>query len=91
MNPLELRYEIYKPLAELVSTEGPLAHIEKLSPVPGEPVAIEVTAQDPFSHPGAVRRYRVTIEETTEESADPAATRPCGCGAVGIHGVDHDD
>lgn len=90
MNPLELRYEIY---SGLVNRNRPPALIsaEKLSPVPGEPVAIEIVTQDPFSHPGASRRYRVTIEEITEELADPDSTRPCGCGAIGVHGVDHDD
>ena len=63
MNPAELRHKIYALLAELVTTVGPLFHIEKLSPVPGEPLAIEVTAPDPYAQPASTRRYRITIEE----------------------------
>lgn len=64
MNPLELRHEIHN---GLVNRNRPptLISAEKLSPVPGEPVALEVVTQDPFSHPGAIRRYRITVEEIT--------------------------
>lgn len=63
MNPAELRSQIYRPLAGL-NRPAEIVSAELVSPVPGEPLAIDIVTTDPYSQPpGAERRYRVTIEE----------------------------
>jgi hypothetical protein len=65
VNALELRYEIYKSLIGL-SKPAVFVSAERVPPVPGEPVAIEVVTDDPYSVPKRTRRYRVTVEEITD-------------------------
>ena len=64
MNPLELRYEIYKFLIGL-GRPASLVNAILESPEPGTPCAIEVVTDDPFASTQARRRYRVTVEEIT--------------------------
>ncbi|MFJ6183735.1 hypothetical protein [Streptomyces sp. NPDC092295] len=59
MNPLEVRYELYKYLAGLARPAAILA-AEMLPPTPGEPVEIRVVTQDPM---GDERAYRVSVRE----------------------------
>lgn len=35
--------------------------------------------------------FFAAIDDEREAQSDPDSQRPCGCGAVGVHGVDHDD
>lgn len=64
MNPIELRYEIYKFLVGLCQPAGvDVALLE--APAPGESPVIKVATNDPY-RPGATRYYRVVIEEREE-------------------------
>lgn len=60
MNPVELRYEIYKHLVDIAD----VAALD--SPKPGKPLTISLYAPDPYVRirEGKARHYRVTIEET---------------------------
>jgi hypothetical protein len=59
MSPLELRYEIYKPLVRL-GRDVRITDAYLISPVPGEPVKIRVIALDPWRKP---RTYIIAITE----------------------------
>ena len=54
MNSVELRYRLYKAVTGADSEDVKEARL--VSPVPGEPVSLEVTDADG-------RRYRVSVEE----------------------------
>lgn len=69
MNKLELRQAICLCMTGLLNGPGGVKSFKKVDVSPAEPeFAIEVVTDDPFNlkNPGAVRRYRVTIEEITE-------------------------
>ncbi|WP_438470744.1 hypothetical protein [Streptomyces asiaticus] len=59
MNPVELRYEIYKPLVG-VARPAQIESAELVSPVPGEPVKIRVITRDPMRQP---RTLVVSVHE----------------------------
>lgn len=70
MNKLELRYEIYKSLAGLLNGPTGIKSIEMIDASPAEPdFGIEVITDDPYNltDPGAIRRFRVRVEEVTED------------------------
>lgn len=58
LNPVELRYEIFKKLVDLEG-RGDLREVRLDSPVPGQPLTITSTVQP---YVGAAHTYRVTIE-----------------------------
>lgn len=68
MIPLELRYQIAQFVNGVPRPRRVIGRAELISPVPGEPVAIEVTIDDPYACAEANRRYRITIEEITPDS-----------------------
>jgi len=68
VNPLELRTAIRGFLNGVSRPRRVFGRAELVPPIPGEPLAIEVEVDDPFASAQATRRYRITIEEITEES-----------------------
>lgn len=73
MNPLELRYEIYRPLTGL-SRNSQIKDAELINPVPGEPVKIRVRTVDPTGKP---RVYTVSISEDQAEPNEPLEAHNC--------------
>ncbi|MER8266509.1 hypothetical protein ABT007_20180 [Streptomyces griseus] len=65
MNGVELRYEIFKGLTDVVHGAS------LISPVPGEPLKIGVLVKDPS---GETRWFRVSVEETDEPEVDRSDT-----------------
>jgi hypothetical protein len=67
MNPLELRYEIFKKLVDLSDERDEIKSPEMVSPVPGEPVSIRLETTDPS---GRARTFTVTISEDPQAESD---------------------
>jgi hypothetical protein len=68
VNKLELRYKIYTSLTGLLNGPTGVKSFKLIDASPAEPdFAIEVVTDDPYNltDPGAVRRFRVTIEEVS--------------------------
>lgn len=68
MNKLELRQAIYLSMTGLLNGSGGVKSFKKVDATPADPdFSIEVVTDDPYNlaDPGAVRRYRVKIEEIT--------------------------
>ena len=64
MNPMELRYKIFTLLSRANERDGSVFdRMELVPPVNGEPLTIALESPDPYSKPGAIRKYRVTVEE----------------------------
>lgn len=71
MNKLELRQAIYLSMTGLLNGPGGVKSFKKVDASPADPdFTIEVVTDDPFNlvDPDAVRRFRVVIEEITEDS-----------------------
>lgn len=69
MNKLELRQAIYLCMTGLLNGSTGVKSFKKVDASPAEPdFTIEVVTDDPFNltDPGAVRRYRVRIEEISD-------------------------
>jgi hypothetical protein len=69
MNKLELRQAIYLSMTGLLNGPTGVQSFEKVDGTPAEPdFVIEVVTDDPFNvtDPGAVRRFRVIVEEITD-------------------------
>ncbi len=63
MNGADLRFRLSRALIR----ERGVATVGLVSPVPGEPLALDVTTDDPYTSgtpdKKSVRRFRITIEE----------------------------
>jgi hypothetical protein len=60
VNPLELRYEVYKNLVATLCKDGK-SHVMMTSPRPGKPVEISISAWDPNRN--EYRAYTLSLTE----------------------------